>query len=60
MKLLIIAALIFVSIAASLLVTGGLVWLVCWAFGWAWSWKITIGVWAILFLIGTAVKSSKS
>lgn len=38
--------------------TAGLVWLVCWAFSLAWSWKLSIGVWAAICLISSAVKST--
>lgn len=46
-------------IAASIATTGGLVWLVCWAFGFAWSWKLSIGVWGVMTLLSLFLKRSK-
>ena len=39
------------------LCVAGLVWLVCWAFGLSWSWKLAIGIWAVMMLVAAAVKS---
>lgn len=50
--------LIILALALSFFGTAGLVWLVCWAFGLAWSWKIAIGVWAVICLVSSAVKST--
>lgn len=33
------------------LFTSGIVWLVCFAFGLAFSWKIALGIWAIVALL---------
>lgn len=52
------AAIIILTMAASLIVTAGLVWLVCWAFNLLWSWKIAIGVWALIFLLSAIFKST--
>ena len=56
---------LFLAVAAVLLcaalsvgITGLLVWVVCWAFGLEWSWKLAIGVWAVLSLIAGAVKAT--
>ena len=55
----ILALIIFiVAIAVSIFVTGMLVKLMCWAFGIAFSWKLAMGVWAIVMLVSSAVKSS--
>ena len=47
-----IALLIFVTaIVVDFLVTSGLVWLVCFAFGLIFSWRIVIGIWAVVVLL---------
>ena len=33
------------------LVVSGLTWVICWAFGFVFSWKLVIGIWAICILI---------
>lgn len=45
-------------LAVSFVLTAGLWYLVCWAFGIAWSWKVSVGVWCALALISSAVKSN--
>ena len=48
-------------LAISFFGTAGLFAMCCWAFKWHFSWKIAIGVWAVLCLVSAAVKpSSKS
>ena len=47
-----------VLLAISFFGTAGLVWLVCWAFKWTWSWKISLGVWALSCLVSGAVKTT--
>ena len=49
-----------VCLAASVAVVGGFVWLVCWAFGFTWSWKLSIGVWALISLAAAIFRSSGS
>lgn len=39
------------------LLMSGLVWLVCWAFGIAFSWKYVVGVWALMFLYNLFTKN---
>ena len=47
-----IALLIFiVAMVVDFLVTSGLVWLVCFAFGLIFSWKVVIGIWAVVILL---------
>lgn len=48
---LIIIILYLAILCLSFLATAGLAWLVCWAFSLVFSWKIAIGVWAILALL---------
>ena len=38
----------------------GLICVVCWAFGFAWSWKLALGLWVVMLLISSAVKSHNS
>ena len=44
--------------AISFAITAGLVKLVCWAFGFTFSWKLAIGVFAIMAIVSAAVKSN--
>ena len=60
MKVLIIILCLFTFAAIGLLVVGDLMWLICWAFSLVWSWKLVIGVWAVVMLVSCAVKSSNS
>lgn len=60
MKALITILIIAICLAISFFGTAGLVWVVCWAFGLSWSWKIALGVWAVLCLISGAVKTTVS
>lgn len=60
MNALIIILIIAICLAISFLGTAGLVWVVCWAFGLSWSWKIALGVWAALCLISGTVKTTVS
>lgn len=61
----ILAALIFFAIllTISLLVTCGIIWLICWCFNITFVLKIAIGIWLILLLLGgtfkTVVKKEK-
>ena len=51
---------IAVLLLFALLVTSGLVWVVCWAFGYDWSMKLSIGVLAAMVLVRlTVVKKGK-
>jgi len=49
---------IIAILVISFFATAGLFALCCWAFEWQFSWKLSVGVWAALFLISTAVKSN--
>lgn len=60
MKILIAILIIAIYLAISFFSTAGIVWVVCWAFGLLWSWKIALGVWAALCLISGAVKTTVS
>lgn len=54
-----IAIIVAVLIIISFFSTAGLFRLVCWTFGWDFSWKASIGVWAVLWLIGPVFKVGK-
>ena len=54
-----IGVIIFLSIIGlSFLFTGGLVYIVCWAFSLTFSWKIVFGIWALLALARTVFKQN--
>lgn len=57
-KIVLYVVIVAALLAISFFGTAGLVWLVCWAFKWTWSWKISMGVWAALILVSGAVKST--
>ena len=58
---LIIAIIIWVgSLTVSFLAVSGLVWLACWAFAKAFSWKLAIGVWALMFIGRAVISAAKS
>lgn len=42
---------IVIKLAISFFFTAFLFWLACYAFGWEWTWKASLGVWAVLALI---------
>lgn len=53
-------AVILITFGLSFLISAGLIWVVCWAFGLAWSWKLALGLWVVMLLISSAVKSHNS
>jgi len=56
MTALIIALIYLACLGVSFLATTGLVRTVCWAFGIVFSWKIAVGVWVILCVLGGLFK----
>lgn len=42
---------IVIKLALSFFCTAFLFWLACCAFGWEWTWKASLGVWAVFALI---------
>lgn len=48
---LLLLLIVIVCICTSALITVGIVKLICWCFGLAFSWKIAIGVWLIMCLV---------
>lgn len=60
-NLLVVLAVIGVVIGVlglEFLILGGLVWIVTWAFGLTFSWKIMIGVWAIVAILQMALRAA--
>lgn len=45
-----------VLIILSFFATAGIVWVACWAFGFTWSWKLSIAVWLIEALLRSIFK----
>lgn len=55
----ILSIILFVIIfGLSYFCTAGVFWLICKCFNWTFSWKIAAGIWLILFLLGSTVKSN--
>lgn len=48
-----------VVIGLSIGIVGVLVKITCWAFGFAFTWRIAVGVWAVLVMASWALKPSK-
>ena len=51
---------IIAALSVSYLTTSGLVWVICFAFDQVFTWRLSLGVWAITLLISGAVKSVHS
>ena len=50
---------VFIALMAlSFLFTSGLVWLVCWAFSLTFTWKLAVGVYAVIALLSGIFKST--
>lgn len=58
-KIIIMVIVVIGIFAVSFLSTALLVKLICWAFGKAFSWKLSVGVWAIAW-IGRSIFSANS
>lgn len=54
----IIVLLVVLGLGTSFFITAGLTWLVCWAFSFAFTWKLALGVWAASCLISGAFKAT--
>lgn len=59
-NILVIAFVLAIIVAASFLILSGVYWLVCWAFGWVFQWKIAIAITAVYFVISGIFKGGKS
>lgn len=53
-----IIGIVILFTAISIGITGLFVWLICWAFSFDFSWKLVIGIWAVMFLIGSIFKNT--
>lgn len=51
---------ILITFGLSFLLSAGLIGVVCWAFGFAWSWKLAVGLWVVMLLFSSAVKAHNS
>lgn len=47
---------IIFAIVISILMVAGLTYLVCWGFGFTFTWPLAIGVWALIGLLSTIFK----
>ena len=56
MTALIVILIYLVCLGVSFLATSGLIRIVCWAFSLAFSWKIALGVWVVLCILGGLFK----
>lgn len=56
--ILVFIILLIVMLGISYFCTAGMVWLICKCFNWAFSWKFATGIWLVLLLVGTTVKSN--
>lgn len=57
------AALLFMVLALLILIisfsiTSGMIWVVCWAFGLAFSWRLAVGIWVVLIILRSIFKSN--
>ena len=50
---------IVITLAVSFFCTAFLFFLTCYALGWEWTWKASLGVWAVLALIKDIFKRSR-
>ena len=55
-----IAVVLAIIVAASFLILSGVYWLVCWALGWIFQWKIAIAITAVYFVIAGIFKGGKN
>lgn len=57
-KILIFLGIFTLVTIISLLFTCGIIWLICLCFGLTFSWKIAIGIWLIMCLLGAVFKNN--
>lgn len=56
---------VLAGLATNLVLTVAFIWLACWGFGWAFSMKIALGIWAVtrilrsIFSPTTPIKTEK-
>lgn len=49
-----------IVVVASFLILSGVYWLVCWALGWGFQWRIAIAITAVYFVISGIFKGGKN
>ena len=49
-----------IIVVASFLILSGVYWLVCWALGWVFQWRIAITITAVYFVISGIFKGGKN
>ena len=54
----VIIAIFLAILVLDFLCTAGLLWLICWAFKLAFSWKVVFGIWAIIAILQAIFKPS--
>ena len=55
---LLVLLIIAIVLALDFFICAGLVWVICWAFGLVFTWKIAIGVWVITLLLSGIFKAT--
>lgn len=59
-NILAIATVLAIVVTISFLILSGVYWLVCWALGWTFQWKIAIAITAVYFVITGIFKRGKN
>lgn len=49
-----------IIVVASFLILSGVYWLVCWALGWVFQWRIAIAITAVYFVISGIFKGGNN
>ena len=49
---------IVIGLAISFCCTAFLFWLACHAFGWEWTWRASLGIWAVLAIVRSIFRGS--
>lgn len=58
-KLIILISAILLLLGLDFCITSGLFWVVCWAFGLTFTWKIALGIWVISIFLAAIFKSGR-
>lgn len=58
-EIILVIAIVIISAVISFSVIAGLTWLVCLGFSFEWSWQLSLGVWALIMLIASAINMIK-
>lgn len=59
MKVIVVFVVYLVAIGLSIGLTGLFLKIACWAFGFTFTWRMAVGVWAVLMLASWALRPSK-